>query len=201
MKTDDIYKDIAKDVEKKIDTSSYEIDKPLPKGKNEKVIRLIKDQLGGKIMKEFVGLRAKTYSCLKENNDENKKAKGTKKCVIKRELKFEDYKNCLNAAKIGEKLKDLELKKFDVHKLKEFVKNKTILKTEQRFKSESHNVFTKVINKICISTNDDKRIQSIDSTETYVYGTSDDIIHVKEKIKLYSITQKCLTLITFQKKI
>ena len=106
----------------------------MPEGKNEKVIRLIKDQLGGKIMKEFVDLRAKTYSYLKENNDENKKAKGTKKCVIKIELKFQDYKNCLNAAKIDEKLKYLELKKINVHKLKELVKNKTILKAEQRFK-------------------------------------------------------------------
>ena len=85
-------------------------------------------------MKEFVDLRAKTYSYLKEKNDENKKAKGTKKCVIKRELKFQDYKNCLNAAKIDEKLKYLELKKINVHKLKELVKNKTILKAEQRFK-------------------------------------------------------------------
>ena len=63
----------------------------------------MKDKLGGQIMKEFVGLRAKTYSYLKDNNDEDKKAKGTKKCVIKRKRKFEDYKNCLEAGKIENK--------------------------------------------------------------------------------------------------
>ena len=54
----------------------------------------MKDELGGQIMKEFVGLRAKTYSHFKDNNDEDKKAIGTKKCVMKRKLKFEGYKNC-----------------------------------------------------------------------------------------------------------
>ena len=68
----DIYKDIAEDVEKRFDTSNYEIDISFPKGKNEKVIGLMKDELGGQIMKEFFGLRAKTYSYLKENDDENK---------------------------------------------------------------------------------------------------------------------------------
>ena len=68
----DIYKDIAEDVEKRFDTSNYEIDRPFPKGKNEKVIGLMKDELGGQIMKEFFGLSAKTYSYLKENDDENK---------------------------------------------------------------------------------------------------------------------------------
>ena len=53
------------------------------KEKKEKVTGLMKDDLGRQIMKQFVGLRAKTYSYLKENNDENKKVKGTKKCVIR----------------------------------------------------------------------------------------------------------------------
>ena len=61
VKTDDIYKDIAKDIEKRFDTLNYEIDRPLPKGQSETVIGLMKDELGGKIIKEFVGLRAKTY--------------------------------------------------------------------------------------------------------------------------------------------
>ena len=52
----------------------------------------MKDELGGQIIKEFVGLREKTYSYLKGNNNDDKKAKGTKKCVIKRKLKFQDYK-------------------------------------------------------------------------------------------------------------
>ena len=88
VKTDDIYKDIAEDVETRYGTSTFEIDRPLLKGKNKEVIGLMKDELGGQIIKEFVGLRAKTYSYLKDNNDEDKKAKGTKKCVIKRKLKF-----------------------------------------------------------------------------------------------------------------
>ena len=54
----------------------------------------MEDELGGKIMKEFVGLRTKLFSYLKDNNDEDKKAKRTRKCVLKRKLKFEDYKNC-----------------------------------------------------------------------------------------------------------
>ena len=109
VKTDVIYKDIAKDVEKKLDTSNYEIDRPLPKGTNGKVIGLMKDELGGQIMKEFVGW-AKTYGYLKESNHENKKAKGKKKCIIERELKFQDYKNCLNATKTDRKLMYFEEK-------------------------------------------------------------------------------------------
>ena len=60
IKTEDIYKDIAEDVEKIFDTSNYEIDRLLPMGKNKKVIGLMKDELGGQIMKKFVGLHAKT---------------------------------------------------------------------------------------------------------------------------------------------
>ena len=59
----------------------------MPRGKNKKVIGLMRDELGGQFMKEFFGLRAKTYSYLKDNNDEDKKAKDTKKCVIKRKRK------------------------------------------------------------------------------------------------------------------
>ena len=76
VKTED--KDIAEDVETRLDTSNFALDRPLPKGKNKKVIGLMKDELGGQIIKEFVGLRAKTYSYLKENDDEDKIAKGTK---------------------------------------------------------------------------------------------------------------------------
>ena len=57
IKTDDIYKDIAEDVETRFDTSNYELDEPLPKGKIKKVTGLMKDELGGKIMAKFVGLR------------------------------------------------------------------------------------------------------------------------------------------------
>ena len=92
LKTDDIYKDNAQHVETRFGTSNFEIDRPLPRGKNKKVIGLMKYKLGGQIMKEFVGLRAKTYSYLKDNNDEDKKAKDTKKCAIVRKLKLQDYK-------------------------------------------------------------------------------------------------------------
>ena len=65
IKTDDIYKDIAEDIETRFDTSNYEIDRPLPKGKIKKVIGLMTDELGGKIITKFVGLRAKTYHTTK----------------------------------------------------------------------------------------------------------------------------------------
>ena len=113
----------------------------MPKAKNKKVIRLIKDELGGKIMKDFVGLRAKTCSYVKDNNDEDKKAKATKKCVIKRKFQFQIYQNCLEAAQIENKINHLEKNKTDVDTLKEYQKefiknNKLILKTQKRFRSE-----------------------------------------------------------------
>ena len=66
----------------------------LSTGKNKKVIGLMKDELGGRVITEFVALRPKTYSYLTDDCKEDKKAKGTK-CVIKRMIKFNDYKNCL----------------------------------------------------------------------------------------------------------
>ena len=83
IKTNDFYEDIANDVECKFDTSNYEVKSPLPMGKNKKVIGLMKDELGGKIITEFVTLRPKTYSYLTDDGKEDKKAKETKKCVIK----------------------------------------------------------------------------------------------------------------------
>ena len=79
----------------------------------------MKDELGVKIMKEFIVLRTKTYSYLTDNKDEDKTAKGTKKCVMKRKLKFEDYKYGLEAAHIENKIKYLEKNKIDVDSLKE----------------------------------------------------------------------------------
>ena len=66
----------------------------MPKGKNKRVIELMKVELGGKIMAKFVGLRAKTYSYLIDDSSEDEKAKGIKKCVIKIKVKFENYENC-----------------------------------------------------------------------------------------------------------
>ena len=84
IKTEDFYKDIASDVENRFDTSNYEVNRALPTRKNKKVIGLMKDELGGEIITEFVTLRPKTYSYVTDNNKEDKKAKGTKKCVIKK---------------------------------------------------------------------------------------------------------------------
>ena len=84
IKTNDIQKDISEDVETRLDTSSYELDKPIPKEKNKKVIALMKDELGGKIIKKFIGIRAKSCSYLIDDGREDKKAKYTEKCFIKR---------------------------------------------------------------------------------------------------------------------
>ena len=89
------YKDIADDVKKRYDTSNYEVNRPLPKGMNKKVIGLMKYELGGKIRTEFVALRPKTYFYLTDDYKNVKKAKGTKKMCSKKILKFNDYKNCL----------------------------------------------------------------------------------------------------------
>ena len=145
IKTEDFYKDIANDVEKRFDTSNYEVDRPLPTGKNKKVIGLVKDELGGKIITEFVTLRPKSYTYLTDDSKEDKKAKETKKCVIKRMIKFDDYKRCL-------------------------LNGEVIVKSQQRFRSKGHDVYTENINKIALSNNDDKRIVSSNKITSYPYG-------------------------------
>ena len=92
IKTKDFYEDIANDVKNRFDTSNYEVNSPLPMGKNKKIIGLMKDELGGKIITEFITLRPKTYSYLTDDGKEDKKAEGTKKCIIKKMIKFNDYK-------------------------------------------------------------------------------------------------------------
>ena len=96
------YRDIADDVEKWFDTSNCDENgkRPLPISENKKVYSLFKDELGGKIMKEFFALRAKAYAYLTDDESENKKAKGTKKCVINCELMFKNYNNCLFNGKV-----------------------------------------------------------------------------------------------------
>ena len=108
----------------------------------------MKDELGGKIIRKFVELRAKTYSHLK--------AKDTKKCVIKRKLKFENFKNCLETTQLENEINHLKKKNdidsfFCYKRKKEFMRNKLRLKTQQNFKSERHNVFTYKTNKIALS--------------------------------------------------
>ena len=107
----------------------------------------MKDELGGKIMTEFATLRPKTYSYLIDDGKNDKKAKETKNCVTKEVLKFNDYKDCL-------------------------LNDKITLKTQQRFKSEPHNVCTEEINKIALSSYDGERLQTFDRITTYPYGTS-----------------------------
>ena len=80
IKTENFNKDIADDVEKRINTPKYKIDRPFPIRMNEKVIGLMKDELGGKIMTEFVTLRPKTYSYLMDDGNGDKKAEGKKMC-------------------------------------------------------------------------------------------------------------------------
>ena len=147
IKTEDFYKDIADNVEKRFDTSNYEVSRPLPTGKNKKVIGLMKGELRGKTMTEFVTLRPKTYSYLMDDSGSDKKAKGTKTCVIKRRLKFNDYKDCS-------------------------LNNEIILKSQQKCKSERHDVYNEEINKIALSSNDHKRLQTFDRITSYPYKTS-----------------------------
>ena len=145
IKTNDFYKDISDDVDNRFDTSNYEVKRPLPIGKNKKVIGLMKDELGAEIITEFVTLRPKTYSYLTDDSKEDKKAKGTKKCVIKKMIKFDGYKKCL-------------------------LNDKVILKSQQRFISTKHDVYTEDVNKIALSNDDDKRIISSNKITSYPYG-------------------------------
>ena len=145
IKTEDFYKDIANDVVKRFDTSNYKVERPLSTGKNKKVFGLMKDELRGRIIIEFVALRPKTYSYLTDHCKEDKKAKGTKKCVMKRMIKFNDYKNCL-------------------------LNGEVVLKSQQRFKSKGHDVYTENINKIALNSNDDKRLIASDKITSYPYG-------------------------------
>ena len=111
-----------------------------------------------------------------------------------KKLKFQNYKNCLEENQFDNKINYLDKNEFNIDSIKKdykaFIKNnKLILKTQQRFKSERHNVFTEEINKIDLSSNDDKRIQSIDSIETYVHRIGKDLVSGKKLIK-YSNTIK-----------
>ena len=119
IKTEDFYKDIAGDVERWFDTSNYdEKDKrPLLISKSKKVIGKFKDELGGTIMAEFCALRPKTYAYKMDDDTEKKKAKRTKKCIVKREIAFKNYANAL-------------------------FNDEVIIKSQQRFRSDHHKVYT-----------------------------------------------------------
>ena len=104
-------------------------------------------------MTKFVGLHSKTYAYLTDDFEGKKRNKGVKKCVVKTELKFHYYKNCLFS-------------------------NNVILKSQQKFKSELHNVYTEEVNKIALSSNDDKRVWATNKITSYPYGYKEN--HVKE---------------------
>ena len=143
IKTEDFYTDIADDVPARFDTSGYDQKdaRPLPISLNKKVIGLMKDELGGKIMTEFIALRPKLYSYNKLDGEEDKKCKGIKKCVIKKTLTFEDYKNCL-------------------------LNPKDFYRSQLMFRSTNHEVRTIEVNKIALNLDDDKRISKRDGIST-----------------------------------
>lgn len=142
--TDDVYRDIRKHFLKYFDTSNYpsqnQYDLPII---NKKIPGLFKDELGGRIMTEFVGLRSKLY-CIKTESDVIKKAKGIRKNVIKH----------LNATDYGDVLLNDKL-----------VRRKNVL-----FKCIKHHIFTQTVNKIALSNADDKRFIMPNKVSTMAWG-------------------------------
>ena len=148
IRTEDFYADFADDVQTRFDTSGYIPDRPLPVGLNKKVIGLMKDELGGAIMTEFVPLRPKLYSYKKLDGLKNKKCKGIKKCVAKKTLTFEDYKTCLFS-------------------------DYTEYRSQLMFRSSKHEVHTIEVNKLALNRDDDKRISKRDGIFTFARGHKD----------------------------
>ena len=130
IKTDDFYKDINNDVDKWFDTSNYDKNdnRPLEIGKNKKLIGKFKDELGSTIMTEFCALRAKAYAYKLNDDTEMKKAKGRKKCIVKREIIYKNYVDAL-------------------------FNDEVIIRSQQRFRSDHHKVYTEEVNKISLSSN------------------------------------------------
>ena len=94
IETEDFFQDISNDVEAKFDTSNFEKNHPIgiPTGENKKIPGLIKDEAGGKLIEEFVGQRAKLYSTKMLEGKEEKKCKGIKKSITKKNISHENYK-------------------------------------------------------------------------------------------------------------
>ena len=148
IKTEDFYEYIADDVPARFDTSGYCPNRPLPVGLNKKVIGLMKDELGGKIMTEFVALRPKLYSYKVLDGSEYKKCKGIKKWVVKKTLTFEDYKACL-------------------------FNDSTEYRSQLTFRLAKHKVHTIEVNKVALNRDDDKRISRKDGISTFARGHKD----------------------------
>ena len=125
---------------------------------NKKVIGKFKHELGGKTMSEFCALKAKTYAFKLDNDNEVKKAKGTKKCVAKKHITFNYHVNTL----------------FNDDKL---------LKSQLTFKSDHHKIYTQKINKIPLNYFDDKRIQCSDKITTSPYGYFNNNSSINSEIK------------------
>ena len=147
IETEDFYKDISGDVKDRFDTSNYPENHPsgIPTGINNKVLGMFKDEAGGKIIKEFVGLRAKLYSYKMNEGKENKKCKGIKKAVVERSITHEDYKTCLQTGKEQ-------------------------LRRQNIIRSYEHTLYTEEVNKIALSAADDKRYLLNDSFDTLAWG-------------------------------
>ena len=147
IETEDFYEDISQDVREKFDTSNY------PKNHksgiwdetNKKVIGKFKDEFGGSIPIEFVGLGAKQYALLMDNGKEIKKNKGTKKLVVKKTISFNDFKNCLRT-------------------------KEPQMRSQNLIGSKLHDIYTKTVNKKALSAYDDKRIIQKDGIHTFPYG-------------------------------
>ena len=147
IETEDFYKDISEDVKDRFDTSDYPENhrSGIPTGINKKVLGMFKDEAGGKIIIEFVGLRAKLYSYIMDEGEEHKKCKGIKKQVVATSIKHEDYKTCLTTGK-------------------EQLRKQNILR------SYEHEVFTEEVNKVALSALDDKRYILGDGIHTLAWG-------------------------------
>ena len=160
VKTNDFFHDISNDVNLWFDTSNYitKLPRPLPIGKNKKVLGKFKDELGGKIISELCCLKAKTYSYKLDDDSECKKAKGTKKCIVKRHIIFDNYLDTL-------------------------FKTTKLLKTQYTFKSDHHTLYTQKLNKIALNFFDDKTIQCNDKISTYPYGYFDNTSNIIDEIK------------------
>ena len=132
--TDDFYRDISNDILEKFDTSDYPPDHKsgIPTGVNKKVIGMFKDEVAGRQITKFVGLRPKLYTFKIEDGSLTKKCKGVKKNVVKKGIEFENYVECLFT---GEKQ----------------------MRTMKIIRSENHDIYSKEVNKIALSSEDDKR--------------------------------------------
>ena len=170
IKTEDFYEDIANDVEARFDTSGYSKTdfRPLPISVNKTVIGLMKDELGGKIMTEFVALRPKLYSYKKLDGLEDKKCKGIKKCVVMKTLTGLEDKKCKG------------IKKCIVKKTLTFEDYKACLFNDSKeyrsqliFRSAKHEVHTIEVNKVTLNSDDDKRISRKDWISTFARGHKD----------------------------